>query len=195
MDIKRPKNYCRDFAVFVKCLLACSQRPYVYLIVACAAASTVALSASQHKAEGTVEAERFVVRDRDGKKRIELAAENGRSVQTFFDKDGKPRILFGVDESGNAGIDILSSDGKLRLDFGLDSDGSANVSGYGEANDKAPRLSMKIDKDGSPSVFLFDTKDNDRIGLYVAADNSVGLTIHDSDSKLIFHQGDRGKTP
>ena len=50
-------------------------------------------------------------------------------------------------------------------------------------------MSLEVDKDGSSKVSLFDTKGNDRIGLYVAPGSPAGITIHDSGRKLIFYHG------
>jgi hypothetical protein len=189
MHIQPPKTILGCLGLFARFLHDGAQRTHLYLVLAFVTGSTVALSAGQRKAGATLEAERFVLLDGDGTKRLELAAANGRSMQTFFDKAGKPRLIVGVDDNGEAGIHFLGNNGKLRLDLGLDPDGDASLSCFGEANDKGPSVCVGVGKDGRPAVTLMDKEGHDRIALYVAPDNSVGLTIHDSEDKLIFHQG------
>jgi len=187
MGITPLKTIFGSFDLCLKSLHSCARGKYLYFIAACLTASTVALSASQRKGGETLEAERLVLRDRDGRKRLELATEEGGLVQTFLDKAGKPRLTLSVDDNGYAGIGFMGNDGKLRLNLSLDSDGEASLSGFGDA--KSPTISLVVLKDGSPMVSLHDKRGNQRVGMYVAPDNSVGLTLYDSESKVIFRQG------
>ncbi len=94
--------------------------------------------------EKAIEAERLVLRDREGHQRVVLAAEADEAVLRFFDREERPRVVLtskppGLalsDEHGNvraylyqlgygAGVDIRDRQGKVRAWLGERKEGPA----------------------------------------------------------------------
>jgi hypothetical protein len=145
---------------------------------------------NQAKVEKTVEAERFVLRDRNGKKRAELLVEEGRVVHSYFDRGGNPRLQMGVEDNDMVEFVVLNKQGKIRFDLSVDPDGEVSLCEYGAENDGKPRIVLRVDRGGNPAQSFIDNKGEERIGLVIAPDNSAGLTIWGKNKKVIFKEGE-----
>jgi hypothetical protein len=105
-------------------------------------ASLVIMAGGAYRAdEKVVEAERFIVRDKDGKVRLWMGMNpSGTPSLTLFDKDQKSRLMM-----------ILAPDGKPEIVL-RDESGRGGV-GIGSTRDGAMVLSIS-DKDGRAYVSL-----------------------------------------
>jgi hypothetical protein len=171
-------------------------------LVAAAVATVVALVAIIKPKGGAsvVEAERFVVRDKNGQVRAELGVEpDGTGVELkLLAPDGKERAdlfasaissLFTLyDESGEAGIDMLVT--HLVSGFHVDENKSGNRFAVSVRDNKLEmgltkrdggNLSLAVGDRGAPYLALFD-KQHQRIGLAVdEGDGASALTLSDQD--------------
>lgn len=125
---------------------------------------------------GVVEANGFIVRDRDGVARGQwLVEEDGRIRFSLHDLGETRRLSVSVQNGGSPGLSLANRDGQTRLALGLNSDGSANfvvadraglprtvlglsaeeaagltiVDGNG-----APRVQLGVDRNGASTVLL-----------------------------------------
>ncbi|APW61619.1 hypothetical protein [Paludisphaera borealis] len=125
-----------------------------------------------------LEANEFVLRDKDGKARAALAIR---------DKDGSPGLAF------------LDHKGQVRLSFDL---GSRDVEGSDDAKakDRPPlretpgvniydedgglRAALTIRPDGTPGLGLFDKDGQPRLSLDLCTDGSAGLNLYGEAAAL-----------
>ena len=117
-----------------------------------------------------VEAERFVLRDPQGRKRVELYEENGQIWQTFLDEDGSKAMSLGMNnhipglfihpndslgglnlfvapQDSTARMSFSNREGKERMRFGVRGDGSPYMYYWSGGT---TQLRLQLDKDGSP---------------------------------------------
>jgi len=155
------------------------------LALAASISTVVLVSTGLQKGPKTIEAERFILRDNDGRMRAEQVIKEGSVSQTFFDKSGKPRLLTGIDDNGTMGIYLFSEKDKLRLGLSLDADGEASLLGYGKDDDK-PRFTLSVQPNGLPFLSLIDKNAKQRVGLGITPENSPQLSISDGNGNLLF---------
>ena len=136
----------------------------------------------------SVDAERFILRDTEGKMRGEWTCKPDAVVLSFFDIGGKPRLLSGLGNDGSAAIEIDDEKGAERLGFHLWPDGGVSLTMLSKNKDK-PAVDIVVRADGGPSIFLFDQEGKGRVGFSITPANTVELTLWDKDKKEIFHQG------
>ncbi len=100
-----------------------------------AVASVVALSLSALLIMGltsygrkTVTAERFVLKDGQGRVRMTLSeTDRGNIAMGFTDAAGRPRTVLLVDSAGSASVGLSDSAGKVRLGLNVGVDGAPSL--------------------------------------------------------------------
>jgi hypothetical protein len=134
----------------------------------------------------TVEAERFVLRDKEGKTRMELTIEDGTAVQSFYDAHGNAHLQLAVAADGSPALYLLDSEDEPRLCLEILQDGSATLTGYPKV-DKKPRFSLSIDADGSIDQGYFDRDGKHRLGIRLPELNGTAdIIVEDKDGKALF---------
>ena len=112
---------------------------------------TVAGAAQLDKGPKAVEAEQFIVRDKDGKERIRLGlASDGSPALFMWNKAGADRVLF------------LSGSGKDRVDLSVVLDGgrhASNSPGLTLIGDKGTRINLNVDTTGLGPWLRFENED------------------------------------
>jgi hypothetical protein len=143
-----------------------------------------------------VEAEKFFLRDANGKSRAGLfTTPDGSPTLTLNDKEGEPRMLMTVGqdgtpvialqdkndilravltvEAGGASLSFHDKDGGQRSKLYLDKSGSPALGFWGKSVlDKGvrPRVLLVLSPDGSPRLSLTSKDGKPRIGLGAVAD-------------------------
>jgi hypothetical protein len=77
----------------------------------------------------TVSAERFVLRDANGRDRAVMTAYETGGVPNFslLDASGKKALTFGVSESGQSYIELSGKAGPVRSNFAVSPEGQATI--------------------------------------------------------------------
>lgn len=147
----------------------------------------------------TVEAERVILRDVNGKLRARLAVDtDGRPDLLFYDEAGKLRTRVGIEPKGVVGLVVYDPDEKRRVVFGVGRERATGVS-FLDADGKHlvfievtpegyPHLILK-GKDGTSGAKLDMTSEGhphlaflDKDG-YGAVPDASGLFLADKDRK------------
>ena len=159
----------------------------------------------------TVQAEEFIVRDSEGKARIKLGMSDKDPRLTFLDSQGKevtglsegflslPSMLMLSNEYGGS-LWITGKEGnKINLDVGSNGSAEFTMAGKklsgeitltvmpnGKANlslkdNIAPRASLKLDTDGSPTLVFSDKDLKRRAWLNVRSDGRPELVLADAN--------------
>ena len=116
----------------------------------------------QAPATKVVEAEKFVLRDKDGRQRGSWGVDpDGSTALSLRDKDGKERGIWVVSPEWGTALILCDPDGKLRGDWTVRPDGST-------------RLSLR-DKDG-----------RQRGGWAMLPDGTASLSIYDEQGNSVF---------
>lgn len=101
-------------------------------------------------ATDVLQAEAFIVMDRDGNARAVLnTAADGTVGLVLRDPGGKERMRFGVDAGGGTHVILNDSAGRQRADLG-----STGLILRDDAG--RPRAMFAVDADGQPSLVLLD---------------------------------------
>lgn len=130
----------------------------------------------------SVTAERFTLKDKNGKTRGVFTVQKDNSTTLFFyGSDGKIRIALNVLNDKGPNLAFFDLKGNLRSFFGVRSNGTPQLR-FNAANRKA-RLRLSLSKSGSPSFSMYDEKNRSRIFMFVQGDVPL-LTFTDSHGKL-----------
>lgn len=106
--------------------------------------------------DGTVEATKFVLRDKDGKERTSLGTtDDGTTALKFLDADGEMRAVIHVAAGGKPSLGLYDAKG-IRAKVCVDTDGSAGIEIL-DANGKT-RAALGLLDDGSPHLLLKDAE-------------------------------------
>lgn len=129
-----------------------------------------------------VEAQKFVLRDKEGKQRavLEVSSKGAASLH-LSDKDETPRIAFIVAEDGSPIATLQDEQGQSRVSFA-----SSKIFGGSVVNlmdpDGKVRLGLAVrDRGGVPTLDLRDKDANRRINLGVRPDGSSTFDILGED--------------
>jgi flagellar hook assembly protein FlgD len=175
----------------LKFAVSCLSQASLVVIVFAVLQSVGRYQANQGKVEKIVEAERFVVRDQNGKKRAELGVEKERVCQSFFGKDGKTRLMMGIDsDADEVTFEILNSKEQVRFSIDLDSDGRIGLTESGDGADGDSSLEMLVEKDGAVMQAFFDKDSKQRMALSVSKNGIASIVVFDKEKNIIFRQGD-----
>jgi len=124
-------------------------------IVAALGIASVALM-GQKPTGRTVEAERFILRDADGRARAELLMVDGKEQSValrFKDADGMPRLTVGT-ENGAAVLVLNEQGGKVRAGLVTLPHGAPGLNLYDGTG--KPRAELSLNRDGAPALTFND---------------------------------------
>lgn len=99
----------------------------------------------------TVEAEKFVLLDGDGKQRAVLSEGERGVVLALSDRDGTTRVRLYVNEQGTAGVSVRDAEGMSSAGLLVFKDGSPTMS---FVYDGGLRASLRLGPDGAPTLAL-----------------------------------------
>jgi len=144
--------------------------------LACLGAVTMAGAAS--RLAQTMEAEEFVLRDKEGAARAALAVRpDGTAGLGLFDGEGRVRLSFDMSKEHSPGVNLYDASGKLRSALAIRPDGTPGL-GLFDKDGKA-RLSLDIAGDGSPGVNLYDRSGALRAAVAIRPDGTPGIGLFD----------------
>src|SRR5579883_2725578 len=108
---------------------------------------------SQRSTTKTIEAERFVLRDKQGEARAVLeTARDGAPRLALRDKDGTDRLALLVCPDGAPMVNLCDHEGKIRLEILVTHDGDPDLNFLDEEG--AIRLNLGVARSGAPELGL-----------------------------------------
>jgi hypothetical protein len=121
-----------------------------------------------------LEANEFVLRDKDGKARaaLTLRDKDGSPGLAFLDHKGQVRLSFDLGSRDPEGSD--ADDDKARTRSSMRETPGVNI--YDK--DGGLRAALTIRPDGTPGLGLFDKNSQPRLSLDLCADGSAGLNLY-----------------
>ena len=115
----------------------------------------IAAGARQDRVPKTIEAERFVLRDQDGKTRMELGTDDRKAVALFLlDQEGNRPISLGVTANGRPAMGLSQAGGNRSLTLAFTPIGTAGLTLYDK--DLTPRVQVYTAPDGTPALEIRD---------------------------------------
>lgn len=113
-------------------------------------------SRANSRIRGVVEAQRFVLRDRDGRIRATLRTHaDRRAALSFFDTEGKPGANLSVTPDGRAALVLVDTDRKPRARLHVTRDGAPILELYDWYGKCRARLTVEA-YSRTPSLAFFD---------------------------------------
>jgi hypothetical protein len=139
----------------------------------------------------SVEAEQFVVRDKDGRERARIGLrESGDFEFLASDQNGKVRMRMDLLVDGTASFRLNDGAEKGRLSLRVDPDGNSSLS-FRDKSQDVP-LFMSADSEGTPRLGLSDREGKTRLALYVGSDGIPGIDLYRKDGPgLSITENDR----
>lgn len=166
--------------------------------------------ASIPKVPEVIEAQKFILRDSQGRGRAMLGftlnnapvlllnqtdgnlgatievAPQGQPTLSLYDRAGKPRAILSVDTDSSAGLTFGDATGKARVSLAVSSpDKSAGLVVYDNSGQK-PLALLGLTRDGLPALIVSD--DNGKPGLVIANAKAqaalTGLTSSKADYSM-----------
>lgn len=136
----------------------------------------------------TIEADRFILRDKDGNTRAALhMLPEGYPILAFYDRDGHDLLQFYAWHDNAVGMDVLDNKGNIRVGIGGDQDGGVGMAIYGGNGKK--RADFGMSNSGLAGMGIYDRNGVMRIEDSVQADGSSGRTVFDHDEKPSIREG------
>jgi hypothetical protein len=131
--------------------------------------------------DGTREAKRVLIRDKDGRIRIDMGTwKDGTPRLLFAGASGKPRLEIRVGTDEAPMMEMLDESGKVRLSMVVGKEGpTLNLN---DKEEKA-RLTMMSAGDSMSGVVLYDMRGKLRAMLSIEENGSPVLRFTDSDEK------------
>jgi hypothetical protein len=126
----------------------------VTVTLAVVAAMVVLAQATPTKFGKVIEAERFVLRDTNGRSRAELGFVDDASVLLLNDKDGKPGVALSVFPNGPRRLSLLDRNGNTRSVLTARADGDSGLRLFDK--NLMHRASLDVMADGRPILRLAD---------------------------------------
>lgn len=126
-------------------------------LLAVLAVTLVIMGQSNASKSGTIiEAEKFVLRDKNGVVRGALTVQtaDGTAALALADKTGKAVIELGAKNNGATGLIFADSSGRTRVALGVKGGNSPDF-GLADANGVL-RIATGIDAAGNPTLVLYD---------------------------------------
>jgi hypothetical protein len=162
--------------------------------------------------DGTREAERVVIRDKEGRIRIDIGTwPDGNARLLLIGVGGKPCLELGVGSGDAPMLSLLDREGKSRLHLSVDEFGPAlSLRDQGEAarqsldarslslhdSNGKRRMVLLVDDTESTSLSLLDDKEKRRVAVGVSKDGTPRLGVLDEEEKLRWELHlDREGTP
>jgi hypothetical protein len=123
--------------------------------------------------DGSHQAQRLLVRDKDGRVRMDMGTDpDGTPRLLFFGEGGKVRLVAHLAEGDAPKLSFADEGGRTRLLLGMDEDGPSLVL---MDKDRLPRVSAMVHADGSPLLQLDDKDGKTRLAALVEADGTTKL--------------------
>ncbi len=150
----------------------------------------------------TVEAERFLLRDKQGRMRaiLDMAPDRG-PILAFYDEKGKNRIVLDMDQQGNPALNLFDERGNSRTALGVElPKRGVGLSVYDENNN--PRVILGTTHEDWSSLCLYGrgaAPGEARIKLSVSpVGGEANATFYDEESKArvaLGLMGEQGTDP
>lgn len=131
------------------------------------------------KATKVVEAEQFVLRDRNGKARAWLNMSDDSVNFALADTNEKTRTLLYLLDDGTHGLILATQDGQTRVEVKVGGNGVPTLS---LVDNDGNRIGMFILSDGKPALGLVDRTQKLRGSLGLETDGQVRLTLSDRNA-------------
>ena len=141
----------------------------------------------------TIEAERFMLLDRNGKMRGGFGTfEDGETSLSLFDLNEKERAALVLDAAGNPTFRLGGKDGETLLDVSLNPSGAASLMLFARSGKGG--VSVAVDSHGTPAVELRDSGGDVRASLSLFKEGAPGLGLLDKAGRaritvLLFPDG------
>lgn len=159
------------------------RRLVVALLMALALAGLA--GARRGNQQRVIEAERFVLRGRDGKVRATLRElADGRAVLAFSDRQGTGRLLVGTNDHDEPSISLLGNDGQDRLVLVIDPEDTANVA-LRDAGAR-PRIILGVRPAGEAVQTFFGHDGRGQLELAISRDGTPRLRIQNQGGRVLF---------
>ena len=113
---------------------------------------------SANKPTKIIEAEKFILRDKNGVVRAVLQSEKGMAGFSLADETGKAVIELGAKDNGATGLVFADAAGTTRVVLRV-KDGNSPDLGLLDAHGTL-RVAMGIDPAGNPAFVMYDEKQN-----------------------------------
>lgn len=150
-----------------------------------AGASAAIVGARQAEKPGVVEAERFVLKGRDGKTRATLREmPDGRAVLAFFDRQGANRLLVGTNVHNEPVVGLLGHDGQDRLVLVLDPEGIAKLNLRDDG--ARPRIVLGVRPGGEAVQTFFGHDGHGQLELAISRDGAPQVKIQSPGGRTLF---------
>ena len=132
----------------------------------------------------TVRLKRLEVVDGDGNLRTVLSTgkDDGMPIMAMTDKDGNVRFSLGVTAAGGSAAAFVDEKGRTRLTLALNPDGSGALV-FADPKGKTPLVMAA--GDGGAAVNLSDRKDVVRVSMGIEKDGTPNLRWFDADGEEI----------
>jgi len=132
--------------------------------------------------DGTREVERVVIRDKQGRVRMDMGTwKDGSPRLLFAGASGTPRLEIKMGANEAPSIDLLDENMKVRLSMDV---GTLGPTLSVRDKDENPRVMMMLAKDGSPGLFLHDVSGRLRLMAGLESNGTSKLTFSDSNEKV-----------
>ncbi len=132
-------------------------------------AAAVALMGQTQPTAGTLESQRFVVKDASGQPRAVLGATADGSILELYDKDGERRAAMGIATDGSATLSLATKGEKGGVWISARPYGWSNLQVFDRTG--TSRLATGVAADGAALLVLNDSSGTTRAGLGIAADD------------------------
>lgn len=142
--------------------------------------------ATPRKVPKMVEAEKFVVRDTDGKSLAELGSIQGSSFLHLTDRSGSGSVSISVVADGPKRLQLWDKHGP-RAEMIVQTDGESGL----RIMDKKGvyRISLDVQSDGLPIMRVADKNSRTRAELLLAANDTPALSFYERDKGRKFIAG------
>jgi hypothetical protein len=140
------------------------------------------LVAAQERGKGqTIEADRFLLKDANGRIRADLGLDKNGGVRLLLNDENEKQRLNAAAFSEGPGLALFDENGAVRFSVSQSSRGPSLV--FNDENQK-PRSVMRLFKEG-PGLAFLDEKENDRMVLSLTKTNGVSMDMLEAGKQLL----------
>ena len=133
-------------------------------------------------ADGDRVPERLVIRDKEGRVRIDMGTwKDGSPRLLFAGASGTPRLEIRVGAGDVPSIEMLDEDRKVRLSMDV---GETGPTLSLRDKDEKPRAMLMLGNDGSPGLSLHDVTGGLRLMAGLEGNGTSKITFSDSNEKV-----------
>lgn len=144
------------------------------------------LTGAQQNRPKVIEAQSFVLRDKDGKLRAVLdSSERQGAFFYLFDERGET-IRFGISSGKNGQVlaRITDTKGDDRMTFGVHAEGMPHIALY--TKDQKPVVRLGVSPEDEAGISLFGKNDKSRVQIISPDNEPPLLEMFDEGGKLLF---------